>query len=172
VKVDLEVDDKFNVTEAVDATVSSIGSNVRNLTDSVEDYLTNYTSGVLSHVQDGVNASDFALPTFPFAFDLTIPELPETHIKIQFDELELYLELSTVISYGVTYEINLFSSTSPYGVRFGYVLHLGIVAAVDLILSIESTDKVDISTGFHIKLEDGIMFDLALFSDKMSDMVL
>ncbi|KAH4182446.1 hypothetical protein HBH42_221880 [Parastagonospora nodorum] len=171
VKVGLEVDDNFNVTEAVNATVSSIGSNVRNLTDSVGDYLTNYTTGVLSNVQDGVDASDFALPTFPFAFDLTVPEIPETHIKIQFDELELYLELNTVISYGVTYEINLFSSTSPYGVRVGDILQLGIIAAVDLIMSIESTDKVDISTGFHIKLEDGIMFDLALFSDKVSGMV-
>lgn len=156
----------------MNATIGSISNNVQNLTESVGDYLVNYTSGVLANVQDGVDASDFALPTFPFAFDLNVPEMPETHLKIQFDNLELYLELNTVISYGVTYEINLFSSTSPYGVRVGTVLQLGIVAAVDLILTIESTDSIDISTGFHIKLEDGIVFDLALFGDKVSDMAL
>lgn len=115
----------------MNATIGSISNNVQNLTESLGDYLVICTSGVLAKAQDGVDASDLALPTFPFAFDLTVPEILENHLKIQFDDLELYLELNTVISYGVACEINLFSSTSPHGVRVGNVLQLGIVAAVD-----------------------------------------
>jgi hypothetical protein len=112
------------------------------------------------------------LPTIPFAFDLEVPEIPETHLEIRFDDTELYFELRTVLSVGATYEINLFSSNTPVGISIGPTLRLGVIVALDLILSVETVDALDITTGFHIKLEDGMVFDIALFSDKVSNMML
>lgn len=134
VGVELRVDNNFNATQAIESTTASVSNNVRNLTNSFETYLVNYTKGVLVNVQDGIDESDFAFPTFPFAFDLEIPEIPETHLRIRFDDTELYFELDTVINFGATYEISLYTTNTPVGISVGSMLRLGVVAALDLIL--------------------------------------
>jgi hypothetical protein len=52
------------------------------------------------------------------------------------------------------------------------MLQFGVVAVVDLILSIQTLGEVEISSGFHIKIEDGVVFDVAMFGDKVSNMIL
>tara|TARA_R110002003_G_scaffold131_4_gene12317 strand:- start:272 stop:781 length:510 start_codon:yes stop_codon:yes gene_type:complete len=168
----LRVDDNFNVTQAIDATTKSVSSNLRNFTNTFETYLTNYIKGVAVNLGDGIDHSDFALPTFPFAFDLDAPEIPESNLNVRFDDVELFMELNMILAFGATYEINLYSTTTPIGIRIGQLLRLGVVAAVDLILSVESEGDINISSGFHIKLGNGTSFDIALFGDKISDMVL
>jgi hypothetical protein len=115
--------------------------------------------------------SDSALPTFNLSFDLNSLEVPETDLMIQFDDMELYLELNTVFSGGATYEINLYTSLSLIGIKLGPISQLGVVAAVDIILSVQSVD-VDISSGFYIKMEDGVVLNIALLGNKISKMTL
>ena len=166
------MDDNFNASQAIEKTQASVSDNVRNLTNVFEDYMVNYTNGVQEKVKDGINASDFALPTFPFAFDLDVPEIPESNLMIKFDDMELLIELETILAIGATYEINLYSSLSPVGIRIGPMLQLGLIAAVDLILSVQTIEDVRISTGFHIRFDDGVLFSIALFGDKVSNMKL
>jgi hypothetical protein len=92
--------------------------------------LVNCTEDILLNLKDGINASDFAFPTLPFAFDLEVPEIPETHLKIRVDDTELYFELSTMLYVGVTYQFNLYTSSTPFGISIGTTLRLGVVAAV------------------------------------------
>jgi hypothetical protein len=98
---------------------------------------------------------------------LDVPSVPDTDLQIKFDDLELYMELNTVISAGATYAIKLFATQSPLGIMVGDLV-LGAVISVDLILAVEG--EIDISSGFHIKLDDGVELNLALFGDKVSNM--
>lgn len=45
---------------------------------------------------------------------------------------------------------------------------LGAVLTVDLILAVEGA--IDISSGFHVKLDDGVAINLPLFGDEVADM--
>ena len=82
--------------------------------------------------------------------------------------MELYLEIGTVLSAGATYEITLFATQSPIGASIGQDLMLGAVLTVDLILAVEGA--IDISSGFHVKLDDGVAINLPLFGDEVADM--
>jgi hypothetical protein len=116
-------------------------------------------------MDDGLDRSDFAFPTFDIAFDLDVPEVPDTNLHIQFEDMELYLELNTVLDTGATYEINLFATQSPVGFKVPN-LQVGAVVAVDLILVVEGA--IDISSGIHIKL-DQVAMDLVLFGNNVSN---
>ncbi|KAH7397417.1 hypothetical protein BKA66DRAFT_409043 [Pyrenochaeta sp. MPI-SDFR-AT-0127] len=166
---ELTISDGFNASQAINAERDSIRQNVKNFTDTFENYLDTYRAQVMRELSDGFDMSDFEFPTFPFAFDLDVPEIPECALRFQFDDMELYMEVNTVLSAGATYEINLYSSNSPAGISIGPMLQLGFVLQVDLILSVEGA--VDISSGFHIKLDDGIAMDITLFGDKVSNMI-
>ena len=101
---------------------------------------------------------------------MDVPEIPECHIRFQFDDMELYLELHTFLNFGATYEINLYATQSPIGIKIGPMLQLGVVLSVDLILVVDGA--IDISSGFHIKFDDGIAMDITLFGDQISNMIL
>lgn len=105
-------------------------------------------------------------------FDVDVPKIPESNMRIRFDDIDLYLELNTLLSGAATYEINLHSSISPIGIKVGPMIQIGVVAGVDLILSVEKNGNIDISTGFHVKIEDGVTLNIALFDDKISEMIL
>jgi hypothetical protein len=119
--------------------------------------------------KDGFDLKDlsYPLPTIDLAFDLDVPSVPDTDLQIKFDDLELYMELNTVISTGATYAIKLFATQSPLGIMVGDLV-LGAIISVDLVLAVEG--EIDISSGFHIKLDDGVELNLALFGDKVSNM--
>lgn len=119
---------------------------------------------------DGIDLDDFEFPTFNYTFDLDVPSIPECNLRFQFDGLELYMMIDTILGVGATYELNLYSSNTPLGISITKDLEIGIIFAIDLILAVEG--QIDISSGFHIKLEDGLAIDIALFSDDVSDIVL
>jgi hypothetical protein len=166
----LTIDDKFNASDIVNSTLNSVRGKVTNFTETFETYLSNYTNGVKQKLDDGFDADDFVFPIFPFAFDLEVPPIPQCNIRLQFDQMEMYVDLNTVLSAEATYEINLYASTTPIGIRIGPLLQLGVVFAVDLIVAAEG--HLDMSSGFHIKLEDGVALDITLFGDKVSNMIL
>jgi hypothetical protein len=136
IRAELQIDDDFNATQLISNTTASIRTNVKNLTNSFEAFLEDYARNIPQKLADGFDWSDLELPTFPFAFDIDVPEIPESNLKIEFNDLELYLEFDTVLAVGATYEISLFASQTPIGIKVGSRLQLGVVAAVDLILDV------------------------------------
>ncbi|KAF2679800.1 hypothetical protein K458DRAFT_374622 [Lentithecium fluviatile CBS 122367] len=165
----LDIADDFNASQAVNATKVEFEDEVMNFTQSVSNYFTNYTKGVISKLGDGIDLADFAFPTFNYSFDLDIPAIPECNLEFEFDQMELYLEMETVFTAGSEYEYTLFTAQSPVGIGLGPNLMLGVVFSVDLILSVEGT--LDMSSGIHIKLEDGIKIQIPLFSEEISNIV-
>ncbi|CAM1509653.1 Fc.00g033920.m01.CDS01 [Cosmosporella sp. VM-42] len=163
-------DGDLNVTETFDNFTNEIKNEVVDLADSVVEYIEDYFDGVKTKLRDGIDLDDFDLPTMPFDFNVDLPEIPEFGIDIQFDGLEVYMLIDTVLSAGVTYTLNLFTSETPVGFAVGNELEIGVIFSIDLILTVEG--QIDISTGFHIRLEDGAAVNIVMFSERVSRVTL
>lgn len=165
----LHIADDFDAGKALNKTVASVFNTVENFTQEVEEYFEDYFKGVATNLQDGVDWHDFAFPPLNYSFDMDIAPIDEATLNFMFDDMELYLELNTVLGAGATYELNLFTSNTPIGIGVGKDLTLGVVFKVDLLLSVQG--EVDISSGLHVKLDDGVGIDIALFGDAVSNVV-
>lgn len=113
---------------------------------------------------------DFDFPPFDVDFDIDLPKLPECNLRLQFDGLELYMEIDTILSGSATYTLNLYTSQTPIGFKVADGLSVGVVFSIDLIVSVEA--EVDISSGFHILLNDGIAIDIHMFDHDVSSITL
>lgn len=160
-------DDSFDFQRYKDGIIEE----VKNFTSNAIDYVGDYIGNVTNKLSDGIDADDFdPPPTMPFDFNLDIPDIPEYRLLLQFDGLELYMDLSTVLSVEATYTLNVYSSNTPIGISLGDKGRLGAVLTVDLVLSAEA--EIEINSGFHIKLEDGVAIDIPLFSNNVSSITL
>ncbi|GKT84282.1 LOW QUALITY PROTEIN: hypothetical protein Ct61P_02132 [Colletotrichum tofieldiae] len=158
----LTIDGSFNATQVA----KDIGDEFEETFENITTYAKDYVSRVTNNLADGLDAEDFDFPPLNITFDVNVPEFPEARLGFGFDDLELYMQLDTTLSAGLTYTLNLYTSTTPLGSKIGDDLLLGVVFAVDLILSVES--EVQMSSGFHIRMDDSIGFDIALFSKNVS----
>lgn len=163
---DLILTGGVNFTEAVD----NVKDDVLNITDTAIDKLETYVKTVAKDaVEDIVNLDLDAIPRWPtldLDFNLdNVAALPEAQIHFEFENLELYLDLDIKLSAGATYTLNIFSSESPAGFQVPG-LTVGAVFSVDLILIADA--EIDIGSGIHIKLEDGLSFDLEMFNSNVS----
>ncbi|KAF2001729.1 hypothetical protein P154DRAFT_595775 [Amniculicola lignicola CBS 123094] len=165
----LTIPGNFSASQAIELSIDSIKDEVQNFTNEVDEYFEDYLGGVIKNFGDGIDLADFAFPTFNYSFDMDIPSIPECNLSFGFDSLELYMKMNTVLGVGATYELNLYTSTSPVGISITKDLELGVIFAVDLILS--AAGEIDISSGFHLKLDDGLAINIPLFGDEVSDIV-
>ncbi|KAI1453892.1 hypothetical protein F4805DRAFT_469739 [Annulohypoxylon moriforme] len=163
------VDGHFNASQAIQNFTSEIKQEVLNTTDQVIDSIEDYFPTVLHNLADGIDLDDFDFPPINITFDVDMPDIPECHLQFQFDDLELYILIDTVLSAGATYNLNLYSSNTPIGISAGNDLFLGVVFSVDLILSVNA--EIDVSSGFHIKLDDGVGLDMSLFGSNVSNII-
>ncbi|KAK9783934.1 hypothetical protein AB5N19_09875 [Seiridium cardinale] len=92
-----------------------------------------------------------------------MPDIPESEPSFQFGDMELYVQLETVLSDVVTCSVHLYTSKTPIGVSISDSLRAGVFFTTHLILNTEA--EIDISSQFHTKLEDGVAFDIALFGE-------
>ncbi|KFY44515.1 hypothetical protein V494_01436 [Pseudogymnoascus sp. VKM F-4513 (FW-928)] len=160
------VEGGFNFSEASDNVKSEIGAEIKNVTDTIVDYVVESAKDVTDSVLHG-DFDGFDFPPFDIDFDIDVPKLPECNLRFQFDDLELYMEIDTILSGSATYTLNLYTSNTPIGFGVGKELLLGVVFSIDLIISVEA--EVDISSGFHIQLNDGIAIDIHMFDHEVSD---
>lgn len=167
---ELNIPDDFNFADALNETMSNVQEEVANLTEAVSDQLVKSLQNVTENLGDGIDWDDFDVPSLNYTFDIDVPAIPECDLSFTFDGMELYLEMETILGLGATYELNLYTSNTPIGFGLGKDIMLGVVFKVDLLLSVDGT--INISNGFHIKLDDGIAIDISLFGDKVSNLVM
>ncbi|KAI2470741.1 hypothetical protein F4781DRAFT_389679 [Annulohypoxylon bovei var. microspora] len=160
------VDGSFNATQEIHNFTSEVKNEVLNITDQVIDSIEDYFPTVLKNFADGIDLDDFDFPPINVTFDVDMPDIPECHLQFQFDELELYLLLDTVLSAGATYNLNLYSSNTPIGISASSDLFLGVIFSVDLILSVNA--EIDVSSGIHLKLDESVGLDMSLFGRNVS----
>ena len=161
------VQGNFNASQAIHNVTSEVKSDTDNIWNTFVDATENYTKTLASDIFSGsFEIDDFDFPSMPFDLQLDMPEIPECQLRCQFDGLELYMQIDTILTGGATYQINLFTSESPVGIEIGDDFEIGVIFTIDLILSAEL--GMDISSGFHIKLHDGAAINIAMFSKNVS----
>jgi hypothetical protein len=144
-------------------TIDSAENDVANVAKSAFHQLENYVESLDS---EGLHA----LPTLNLSLNLdAVSALPDAQVHLEFDDVELYLDLDIQLSEQSTYTYPLFRTESPVGISVPG-LDVGVVFGVDLVLIAD--EEVDIGTGIHIKLDDGVAFDLAMFSSNVSDVTM
>lgn len=162
------IDGNFNISQAINNVESEIKNEFENITTTAIDYVENYYENFIKTITTTGNfdIDDLAFPPIPIDFDISVPDIPECELQFQFDGMEMYVQVDTVLSGGATYILNLYTSETPLGIAAGKDLSIGVVLYIDLILSVES--KIDISSGFHIQLNDGVAINLPMFSRNVS----
>lgn len=102
-------------------------------------------------------------PTFPFDFNAAIASISDITVQHQIDGMEMFLQLETSVSKGATYEINLFASKSQAPLQISDSLFLGVSAELDLIIDAQSA--MDMTNGFHVQFNDGLLMEMKLFAN-------
>ncbi|KAL3473666.1 hypothetical protein BJX99DRAFT_192525 [Aspergillus californicus] len=157
----LTVANNFNVTEAIDSVIDEVA----NVTESAFDQLKSYAQDSVDDLPDIP-----AWPTLDVDFDLDdTVAFPDVHAQFEFNDLEFYLELNVQLSAGATYTLNLFTSQSVAGFSIPG-LEAGALFKVSLVLIAQA--EINISSGIHIKLADGLALDLELFNKNVSGITL
>lgn len=156
----------FNATQAID----SIGNEIANMSTAAFDTLKNFTEEVAETLAEDITQleiNDFpAFPTLDVDFNMqNISNFEGAKVVFEFDALELYLDLDIVLSAGATYTLTIFSSETPAGFAVPG-LEAGAVFSIDLILIAEA--EIELGSGIHMKLDDGLIFDLEMFDGPVS----
>ncbi|KAL4861380.1 hypothetical protein BDV12DRAFT_208054 [Aspergillus spectabilis] len=157
----LTVQNGFNVTEAID----SVSDEIANVTETALQQFGNFADDLLNSVVD----FDFDdIPSWPtLNLDLDLDDaagIPDVHAQFEFNDLELYLELDVQLSAGATYTLDLFTSQSVAGIAIPG-LEAGALFKVSLVLIAEA--EINIGSGIHLKLDDGLALDLELPGGRM-----
>jgi hypothetical protein len=163
---DLTLTGDFNFTQAIDG----VKDELKNVTDTALDQFEQYVEEVAEDIGKEITTFNVtnlpAWPTLDVELNLdNITGLPGASIHFEFDDLELYLDLDIKLSAGATYTLNLYTSETPEGISVPGVT-IGAVFSVDLILIADA--EIDIGSGIHIKLDDGLAFDLEMFNSNVS----
>ena len=162
---------KGNISDTISNYTAEVKKEVMNVTEVVFDAVSDTVLGVLGDAltlevfQDDY---DVEFPTLDVDFDLDLKPLPDVSVKFQFDDgFELYMLLNTKLGAGATYTLNLYASKSPVVIAIGNDITAGIAVVIDLILDVSTA--IDISSGFHLKLDKGVGFELNMFSQNVSN---
>ncbi|ORX98442.1 hypothetical protein BCR34DRAFT_628404 [Clohesyomyces aquaticus] len=169
--VQLDVNGNFNASKAFHTILDSVEETVKNITDEVGEQLQDDFKEFLTTLgENPSNAFDaFQSPTINTSFSVGVKGIPECLLQLQFDGMELYMLLDTTLTGSASYTLNIYQSNSPLGIAIQDV-HLGVWFSLDLMLDAEAA--VDISSGFHIKLDDGLKISIPMFDKNVSDMVI
>jgi len=164
----LTIDGSFNGGEVMD----DVKNSTKNTFNSITGYWNNVTNVVKGNVKnftlDEITTEIEQLPPPHIDFNVHL-EFPDYQLQVAFVNTELYVELSTILSSGLSYSLTLYSSKN-LGVDLGNDLLLGVVFSIDLLLSVEN--EIEISSGFHVKLDDEVLMTIALFSKQASGLQL
>ncbi|KAK6530218.1 hypothetical protein TWF694_003582 [Orbilia ellipsospora] len=165
VQAELTINGSFNATQAIDNVLSEVEDGITNITESTVDWLETNAKSIFTSFAKGGDLDDLDLKPLDVDFNIDIPDIPDCQLRFQFDDLELYVALSTTFSAGITYTLSLYKSETPIGIAIDD-LFLGIVAEVELILSVDG--EVTIGSGFHIQVDDNASLEIALFGSEVS----
>ncbi|RYP31087.1 hypothetical protein DL767_005931 [Monosporascus sp. MG133] len=143
-----------------------VGDQIENITDTTFEWVTNSTGEVFDNLLDGPDSSDFDIPPLELDFNIGYPDIPECSLRFQFDGLELYLMLNTVLSGSADYKLSLYTSNTLAGLSLSSDTFVGVIFSVDLILS--TSADIDLTSGIHIKVDDGVAIQLSLFGNNIS----
>ena len=153
---------------------AAVKEEVRNVTESVVGQVSAAVGNTIGDVFTGQafeDDYDFEFPTIDVDFDVDLAPLPGVSVTFKFEEdFELYMLLNTKLAGGATYTLNLFASKTALGIAISNDITAGVAVVIDLILDVRTA--IDISSGFHLKLDRGVGMKLDMFGQNVSDLAL
>lgn len=185
----LVVDGDFDFTQALTEFHDQFWPEVKNISIEAWDNFKSWSQSVAENVTGvvGDNVVSFfqtgdeddldidwralSFPTLDVDFEMNLTNIPETTLNLEFDDLELYLELDVSLEADQTYKVNLYPPEwyQPAGIQIGNQL-VGVVITLELLLTLSA--EVDISTGVHVKFDDGLALEIAMFGSDVSSITL
>ncbi len=167
----LTFSDRFDATKGIEDVTNGVQPITKTMTQNVVNFIQstfqNSSTAVMPDIQnvaDGnLGLEMLPYPTLPFDFNPAIASIQDITVQHQIDGMELYAQLETSLSKGATYEMNLFTSKSMTPLRISDSLSLGVSADVDLI--IDARSAMDMTNGFHIRFNDGLLMEMKLFAN-------
>lgn len=162
----LKIREDLNLTKIVDSVSSELENATSEAWDEVKDYVEDVAKDVGHFNFDHLPA----FPTLDVDFNLNKTKgLPPVDAHFEFDNLELYMDFDVKLEAGTYYTFRLFTSETPAGFSIPG-LEVGALFKASLILMTDAA--VNIQSGVHLKLEDGLAMDLELFNKKVSGLTM
>lgn len=163
---ELGFDNDFDIGQAITNFTRDLGAEIENVTSVTTEYLEDQFPSFVANLTDDLDFSEIDFPPLDIDFNVDVPDIPECRLRFQFDDLELYMSMDTVLSVATTYTFNLYSSNTPIGLSIDSETFVGVIASIDLIIGVDAS--IDMTSGLHIKVDDGMALDLSLFSHNVS----
>jgi hypothetical protein len=164
----LTVSSDFNGTQAFDQIVNQTQSDFENLESTAINYVKTALETMIK--SDPFDINQFSPPTMGnITFDLNVHSLPQALLQLQFDGLELYVQLDTTLDISASYKVNLFTPQTPLGLAVPG-MDIGVWFTLDLLLDADA--NIDMASGFHIKFVDGVQINIPMFAPEASDIEL
>ncbi|KAJ5690951.1 hypothetical protein N7488_011686 [Penicillium malachiteum] len=151
----------FNISAIAEDIYDEFKNDTETFIDTLKDYAEQMAEDIIS--LKGIPA--WPSVDYDMSLDGTSSEFSGAEVHFEFDNLELYIDLDIKLSEGATYTVNLFTSETAVGFSVPGAT-VGAVFSVDLILMADA--EIDVGTGIHLKLDDGLSFDLELFDHELS----
>ncbi|KAM0483223.1 hypothetical protein ACHAPX_002673 [Trichoderma viride] len=157
--------DSINATSTMD----QIEDGFKSVFNNIKAYVDNATDTFMDDIKNGTSLSKSwqdveHLPPPDIDFNLDL-KFPEYHVDVNLTDVEIYMQIDTVLADGITYTFNIYQSKTLAGVALGNGLLLGAVFSVDLIFSVNA--QIDIQSGFHIHF-DNVRTQIELFGKEAS----
>jgi hypothetical protein len=130
----------FNISEALEQTVDEIGEAIKNISEAAVEWVEEATSRTWDNItKDRFDFDDFTFPPFNVSLDMDIEELSDVSLQVGFEELELFMQLRTMMAANTTYTIPLYDSSKKKSRLEIGTEHIGLAVffTVDLILDVE-----------------------------------
>lgn len=171
------------MTTTVDNVLAQVEGDIANFTD---DALTAMESFFEELGKDLVHPSELATLSPPTLNTSNInldfdDAIPNSEVQIVFDGLEIYAEIDTALSASKSWTLTLFNSGDPEIVAesdgagipdLGFSadgINIGAILKIELLLTLDG--DIDISSGLHIKLNDGFTINIGMFANNVSGIV-
>jgi hypothetical protein len=166
--VQLAANGNLNITQEFDTIINETKADYKEILSTalndVEDTMEAMAKGGI------FDLDNFLAPMISnITFNLDAQSNPQSLLQLQFDGLELYVQLDAMLDVAASYTINLFTPETPLGLTVPD-MDVGVWFSVDLILDADA--EIDMSSGFHIKFADGLQIGIPLFASDATDITL
>lgn len=155
----------YNISEALEDTLDELGDVIFNISKAAAHWVGEFIDETVEDIFT-FDFKDTTYPPFNVTLDVDIGSDKDVSLEFSFEEFELFMQVRTMLENGSSLIIPLYEPSSP--MTFGVVeLGFGVFFTVDLILDVER--PLDMTSGIHLKLDDGVSFSIDLFGDTPSD---
>lgn len=139
---------------------------IGSVTKAVGNWIEEFTRETLEDFEQ-LDFTNFTYPPFNVSLDVEVDSNPNVTLHFGFEELEIFLQVRTMLATGSSFVVPLYDSSKVLGVLGVVEIGLGVFFTVDLILDVDR--PLDMTSGVHLKLDDTLSITIDLFGKKPSE---